>query len=74
MPKVMRSAMWYRVRLSRYFDEHYLQYEDDTLWFVDPAPNQWLFDIVELNKRVELTCDDKGNVTVTEYPMKGFEL
>lgn len=70
MPKVRRPDMWYRTRLGRFFDMYYLEYEDDILWFTDPALNQWLFDIPELKTRVELTCDDKGNVTVTEYPMK----
>ena len=74
MPKVARTEQWYRSRLSRFFDTHYLNYEDDILWWTDPAPNQWLFDIPELNTRVELACDNKGNVTVTEYPMKGIEM
>lgn len=73
MPEVKRLYMWYRTRLSRFFDMHYIEYEDDILWFPDPAPNQWLFDISELNTRIELTCDAKGNVTVTEYPMRGIE-
>lgn len=74
MPRVTRSEQWYRARLGRFFDTYYLDYEDDILWFTDPAPNQWLFDIPELNTRVELTCDMTGNVTVTEYPMKGIEM
>lgn len=73
MPKITRPDMWYRTRLSRFFDQYYLEYEDDILWFTDPAPNQWLFDIPPLKTRVELTCDVKGNVTVTEYPMRGIE-
>lgn len=73
MPKITRTHAWYRTRLGRFFDNYYLEYEDDIRWFVDPAPNQWLFDIPELNTRVELTCDIKGNVTVQEYNMKGFD-
>lgn len=68
-----KSKRWYQTRLSRFFDMYYLDYEDDILWFVDPAANQWLFDIPELDTRVELTCNDNGNVTVTEYPMRGFD-
>ena len=73
MPKVIKSKRWYQTRLSGFFDMHYRDYEDDILWFVDPAVNQWLFDIPELNTRVELTCDNDGNVTVAEYPMRGIE-
>lgn len=73
MPRITRSEQWYRTRLSRYFDEHFIGYEDSVLWFTDPAPNQWLFDIPELNTRVELTCDTRGNVTVTEYPINRKE-
>lgn len=73
MPRVTRSEQWYRARLSRYFDEHFIGYEDSVLWFTDPAPNQWLFDIPELNTRVELTCDTSGNVTVIEYPINRKE-
>ena len=72
-PKVSRSDQWYRTRLSRFFDMYYVDYEDDILWFTDPAPNQWLFDIPDLNARIELTCDVNGNVTVTEYPMRGID-
>ena len=32
--------------------------------------NQWLFDIPELNKRVELTCFDDGRVTRTVFPIR----
>lgn len=73
MPKITRTDAWYRIRLSKFFEQYYLEYEDDIRWFTDPAPNQWLFDIPELKTRVELTCDAKGNVTVQEYNMKGFD-
>ena len=36
---------WYQRRLSKYFDAHYSEYEDDAEWWSDPEPNQWLFDI-----------------------------
>ena len=74
MSKPTKSKRWYQMRLGKVFDAYYSDYEDDILWFVDPGVNQWLFDIPELNTRIELTCDDKGNVTVTEYPMKGIDL
>ena len=73
MPKVARTEQWYRNRLSRFFYVYYAEYEDDILWWADPAPNQWLFDIPELNTRVELTCDMNGRVSVQEYQMRGIE-
>ena len=73
MAELRRTEQWYRTRLSRFFDMYYVDYEDGILWFTDPAPNQWLFDIPELKTRVELTCDVKGTVTVQEYPMRGIE-
>lgn len=65
------SDKWYRVRLSKYFIEHYEKYEDDAEWFNDPAPNQWLFDIPHMKIRVELTCNKKGDASEQVYNLKG---
>lgn len=56
---------WYRRRLFNYFREWYEDLEDEgeIEFYNDPAPNQWLFDIPELNVRVKLTCDKEGHIT-----------
>lgn len=65
----MRDEKWYQRRLAKYFAEHFEQYEDTAEFWNDPAPNKWLFDIPELDVKIELTCDDNGKVTVVQYPM-----
>ncbi len=65
-----KTEKWHQRRLARYFMEHYAQYEETAEFWMDPAPNQWLFDIRELGFRIEITCDDKGNVTETKYDLK----
>lgn len=56
-------------RLFNYFREHYEDLEDEgeIEFYNDPAPNQWLFDIPELDVRIKLTCDERGNVTDEQY-------
>ena len=66
----MKTEKWYQRRLAAYFTEHYTQYEDTTEFWNDPAMNQWLFDIPELNERIELTCYDDGRVTRSVFPIK----
>lgn len=68
----MRTEKWYQRRLAKYFTEHYEAYEDNTEYWPDPAYNQWLFDIPELDKRIELTCYDDGRVTKSEYPLEAI--
>lgn len=65
----MKPEKWYQRRLAKYFTDHYKQYEDTAEFWNDPAENQWLFDIPELGVKIELTCDDNGNVTEEQYPM-----
>lgn len=62
-----KPEKWYQRRLAAYFEKHYHEYEDAAEYWNDPAPNQWLFDIPELGIRVELTCDDKGNVKEQKF-------
>lgn len=60
---------WYIERLQRYYNDHYLQYDEEVEWYANPLPNQWRFIIPKLRLNVLLTCDDEGNVTEerTEY-------
>ncbi len=70
-----KPEKWYQRRLAAYFEKHYSRYEDSAEYWIDPAPNQWLFDIPEIGIRVELTCDDKGRVVEEKYPLsKGVDL
>ena len=66
----MKPEKWYQRRLAKYFTEHYEQYEDTAEYWPDPFINQWLFDIPELEIRVELTCNDKGVVREQRYELK----
>lgn len=53
----------YAAQLKRYFDKHYGEYEYSAAWYVNPAPNMWKFEILELNRIVTLICDEDGRVT-----------
>lgn len=61
------KAKWYELRLGRYFEEHYSEYEETAEWWNNPEINQWLFDIRELGVRIELTCKDDGTVVEQRY-------
>lgn len=63
----MKPEKWYQRRLAKYFTENYEQYEDTAEYYPDPFVNQWLFDIPEQGVRVELTCNDKGEVREQRY-------
>lgn len=65
----MKVDRWYQRRLAKYFEEHYMKYEDTAGWWNDPAPNQWLFDIQELGIRVELICDEEGKIHEQRYKL-----
>ncbi|MGN1216982.1 MAG: hypothetical protein ACI4TD_03290 [Phocaeicola sp.] len=56
--------------MARYFEEHYAEYEDEAEFFNDPNVNQWLYDIPSIGYRIEITCDDNGNVTENRYPIE----
>ena len=58
---------WYSLRLGRYFEERYSEYEATAEWWNNPAINQWLFDIRELGLRIELTCNDDGTIVEQRY-------
>lgn len=57
-----RSEKWYAARLSKYFLAHYGEYEETAEWYINPAPNQWKFEIPGSGKAILLTCDENGNV------------
>ena len=61
------QSKWYEIRLGRYFEKYYSEYEDTAEWWNNPATNRWLFDVQELGVRIELTCDDNGYVTEQRY-------
>lgn len=65
----MKAEKWYQRRLAAYFSKHYEKYEYTSEFWNDPAIKQWLFDISELGLRVELTCNDKGEIAETTYPL-----
>lgn len=67
--RITKTEKWYQRRLAKYFTDHYIQYEDTAEFRNDPAINQWLFDIPELDIKVELTCNDKGAVSEIKYPI-----
>lgn len=61
------AEKWYQRRLAKYFTEHYGEYEDTATFWTDPFPNSWMFDITELGLRIELLCDDHGDVIELHY-------
>ena len=66
----MHTKRWYQARLAKYFVDNYEPYEDAAEFYPDPADNQWLFDIPELEVRIRLTCHENGMV-MEEQRMKG---
>lgn len=60
----MRSEKFFSDRLSKYFDAHYCAYEKIAEWYVNPAPNQWKFEIPGIGVIV-LVCSDDGKVVET---------
>ena len=67
--KIRHDEKWYQRRLAAYFAEQYDEYEDYAEWFNDPATNQWLFYIPELDVNIELTCNEDGSVTEQRYEL-----
>ena len=41
--------------LESYYNQHYSAYDSEIEWYVDPAPDVWLFEIPSLHIRVKLT-------------------
>lgn len=59
---------WYIRRLQKYYNEHYIQHDEDTEWFADPKPHVWRFRLPGLGYDIILTCDDNGKVTEERRP------
>lgn len=60
------TDIWYQNRLNKHFDKYFGEYKHDAEFYPDPAPNQWLFDIPELELTFKLTCHDDGRVISTK--------
>lgn len=57
-----------RRHLQFYFDTHWPNDEMLAEWYVDPAPNQWRFDL--RGETVTLTCHSDGVVTESRRQAK----
>ena len=66
---MMKKEKWYQTRLAKYFEDNYGEYSDDAAFYVNPAINQWFFDIPELKISVMLTCEDNGVVLEDVTPL-----
>lgn len=60
----MKRENFYGSRLSKYFETHYQEYKEVAEWYVNPAPNQWKFEIPGIGV-VVLACSDEGKITET---------
>lgn len=60
----MRTDNWYKGRLTDFFYDNYPEFVDRSVWFVNPARNQFKGYLVDPRIIILLTCDDDGNVTV----------
>ena len=60
---------WYKEKLIDYFYENYAEYENESEWFVNPAPNQFKGYFTKEKIIVLFTCDDDGTVTVEKTPL-----
>ena len=60
------TDIWYQNRLNKHFDKYYSEYKYDAEFYENPAPNQWLFDIPELDLTFKLTCYDDGQIVETK--------
>ena len=60
---------WYKEKLVDYIYNNYSEYENDSEWFVNPAPNQFKGYFKKDKVIVLFTCDDDGNVTVEKFPL-----
>lgn len=62
---------WYIRRLQTYYNEHYLNYDEEVEWYGNPEPNKWRFVIKKLGLNILLTCDDDGNITEVRSKYEG---
>lgn len=60
---VKHHEWWYIKHLQRYFNKHYLNYDETVEWYANPEPNKWRFIVHELGLSILLICDKNGKVT-----------
>lgn len=60
---MMKPEQYYEGVLRAYYYSYYGMYEEDTEFYVNPAPNKWKFYIPPLGLTITLVCDDEGEVT-----------
>lgn len=60
-----QSERFYEVRLKRYFDKYYSDFEETAEFYVNPEINKWRFVIPELGLNILLTCYDDGRIVET---------
>lgn len=65
-----KTERYYQRHLQKYFDKHYIEYDETVECFVDPAINKWRFIVPELGIEVNLTCDDTGRVSEKKEMIK----
>ena len=60
---MFKPERYYEGVLRAYYYSYYGMYEEDTEFYVNPAPNKWKFYIPPLGLTITLVCDDEGEVT-----------
>ena len=56
----MIKDQFYNRRLELYYNSHLKDFDSEIEWYVNPAPNQWKFELRGVI--TVLTCDDNGVV------------
>lgn len=60
---MFKHERYYEGALRAYYYSYYGKYEDETEYYVNPAPNKWKFYIPSLDMIITLVCDDEGEIT-----------
>ena len=60
---MFKPERYYEGVLKGYYYSYYGMYEEETEFYVNPAPNKWKFYIPSLGMIVTLACDDEGEIT-----------
>ena len=60
---MLKPERYYEGVLRAYYYSFYGKYEEETEYYVNPAPNKWKFYIPSLGMIVTLVCDDEGEIT-----------
>lgn len=68
--KLKHSDKWYQVRLSKFFNERFSDFEEFVEWDVDPAINVWKFKIPALNEKYRVECNDDGKIAYVRSTIK----